>query len=112
MMVQSRYWRCMYPKQPQELSLWTDRLHGMDGKILAMNGGLIGSDIIRQYQSKQLYDNFKLTPLYIYRTAISKSFENQVLARYVGSPRLSMSANSCSSNYNKQTPLLVVFHDP
>lgn len=38
-------------------------------------------DIIRNYQSKQLYDNYKLTSLYIYRTAISKSFENQVLAR-------------------------------
>lgn len=48
------------------------------------------ADIIRQYQSKQLYDNFKLTPLYIYRTNISKSFENQVLARYVSFARLSM----------------------
>ena len=38
-------------------------------------------DIIRNYQSKQLYENYKLTSLYIYRTAISKSFENQVLAR-------------------------------
>ena len=38
-------------------------------------------DIIRNYQSKQLYDNYKLTSLYIYRTGISKAFENQVLAR-------------------------------
>jgi hypothetical protein len=28
MMIQSRYWRCMYPKGPQEQGLWTDRLHG------------------------------------------------------------------------------------
>lgn len=28
MMIQSRYWRCMYPKVPQEQGLWTDRLHG------------------------------------------------------------------------------------
>ncbi|GIC90184.1 histone deacetylase hdaA [Aspergillus udagawae] len=81
MMIQSRYWRCMYPKGPQEQGLWTDRLH----------------DVIRAYQSKQLYDNFKLTSLYIYRTSISKSFENQVLA---------------SANYYQAVPLIVIFHDP
>ncbi|KAF4291467.1 hypothetical protein LV165_005248 [Aspergillus fumigatus] len=81
MMIQSRYWRCMYPKVPQEQGLWTDRLH----------------DVIRAYQSKQLYDNFKLTSLYIYRTSISKSFENQVLA---------------SANYYQAVPLIVIFHDP
>lgn len=27
-MMQSRYWSCMYPKEPMELGLWTDRLHG------------------------------------------------------------------------------------
>jgi histone deacetylase 6 len=71
----------MYPKGPQEQGLWTDRLH----------------DVIRAYQSKQLYDNFKLTSLYIYRTSISKSFENQVLA---------------SANYYQAVPLIVIFHDP
>ncbi|PKY08662.1 histone deacetylase [Aspergillus campestris IBT 28561] len=81
MMIQSRFWRCMYPKRPETDGLWTDRLH----------------DVIRAYQSKQLYDNYKLTSLYIYRTAISKSFENQVLA---------------SANYYQATPLLVIFHDP
>lgn len=40
-------------------------------------------DIIRQYQAKQLYDEYKLSSLYIYRDTISKSFENQVLARSV-----------------------------
>ncbi|KAI9368120.1 hypothetical protein BJX61DRAFT_241562 [Aspergillus egyptiacus] len=80
-MIQSSYWRCMYPKSPNAEGIWTDRLH----------------DVIRAYQAKQLYDNYKLTSLYIYRTAISKSFENQVLA---------------SSNYNKAVPLLVFFHDP
>lgn len=39
------------------------------------------SDVIRDYQSKQLYEDFKLTPLFIYRTAISRSFKNQVMAR-------------------------------
>ncbi|KAL2004581.1 hypothetical protein VTN00DRAFT_3317 [Thermoascus crustaceus] len=81
MMAQSRYWKCMYPKPPQEEGLWTDRVH----------------DIIRAYQSKHLYDNYKLTSLYIYRNSISKSFENQVLA---------------SANYDQPVPLIVIFHDP
>lgn len=38
-------------------------------------------DIIRTFQSTQLYENCKLVPLYVYRTSISKSFDNQVLAR-------------------------------
>ncbi|KAL4782762.1 hypothetical protein BJX76DRAFT_277708 [Aspergillus varians] len=80
-MIQSSYWHCMYPKGPQDEGLWTDRLH----------------DVIRAYQAKQLYDNYKLTSLYIYRTTISRSFENQVLA---------------SPNYYQATPLLVIFHDP
>lgn len=42
-------------------------------------------DVIRNYQAKTLYDNYKLTSLYIYRNGISKSFENQVLARYFAS---------------------------
>ncbi|KAL4747341.1 hypothetical protein BDW72DRAFT_182965 [Aspergillus terricola var. indicus] len=79
--IQSEYWKCMYPKAIKNEGVWTDRLH----------------DVIRAYQAKQLYDNYKLTSLYIYRTAISKSFENQVLA---------------SPNYNQATPLIVIFHDP
>ncbi|KAE8167019.1 hypothetical protein BDV40DRAFT_296049 [Aspergillus tamarii] len=81
MMIQSQFWNCMYPKAPQEEGLWTDRLH----------------DVIRAYQSKRLYENYKLTSLYIYRTAISRSFENQVLA---------------TPNYYQRNPLLVIFHDP
>ncbi|CAK42801.1 uncharacterized protein An16g01840 [Aspergillus niger] len=81
MMIQSHYWHCMYPKGPPQDGLFTDRLH----------------DVIRAYQSKQLYDNYKLTSLFIYRTAISRSFENQVLA---------------SSNYHQTVPLVVIFHDP
>jgi histone deacetylase 6 len=81
MLTQSQHWRCMYPKTPHQAGLWTDRVH----------------DVIRSYQSKHLYDNYKLTSLYIYRNSISRSFENQVLA---------------SSNYDKPVPLLVIFHDP
>ncbi|KAJ5177286.1 Histone deacetylase clr3 [Penicillium canariense] len=80
MNMQAQYWRCMYPKPPQH-PVWADRLH----------------DVLREYQARQLYDSFKLTPLYIYRTKISKSFENQVLA---------------SANYHERVPLVVIFHDP
>ncbi|PGH36252.1 histone deacetylase 6/10 [[Emmonsia] crescens] len=79
-MIQAAYWKCMYPKGPPE-TFQGNRVH----------------DIIRQYQAKQLYDECKLTNLYIYRDTISKSFENQVLA---------------SQNYDKENPLLVIFHDP
>ncbi|QKX55544.1 uncharacterized protein TRUGW13939_02638 [Talaromyces rugulosus] len=82
MAAQSKYWRCMYPKAPPaQEGLFTDRFH----------------DVIRQYQAKQLYDNYKLTSLWIYRATISKSFENQVLA---------------SANYDRAVPLIVIFHDP
>jgi histone deacetylase 6 len=73
----------MYPKGPQEQGLWTDRLHGKPSQYQIWATVLTVLDVIRAYQSKQLYDNFKLTSLYIYRTSISKSFENQVLARSV-----------------------------
>ncbi|OJJ43996.1 hypothetical protein ASPZODRAFT_18771 [Penicilliopsis zonata CBS 506.65] len=79
--AQSQFWHCMFPKGPQDERLWTNRLH----------------DVIRAYQSKHLFDNYKLTSLYIYRNAISKSFENQVLA---------------SPNYYQPVPLIVFFHDP
>ncbi|KAM5441706.1 Histone deacetylase hda1 [Microsporum ferrugineum] len=79
-MMHARYWKCMYPKGPSS-NFAGNRVH----------------DIIRQYQAKQLYDDHKLTSLYIYRDAISKSFENQVLA---------------SNNYDKVDTLLVIFHDP
>lgn len=39
------------------------------------------TDAIRAHQAKDLYDSFKLTSLYVYRKGVSKSFENQVLAR-------------------------------
>lgn len=72
--------------------------------------------MIRDYQSKQLYEDFKLTPLYIYRTAISKSFKNQVMAR-LASERSQKIIIRCahyepSPNYQMKVPLIVVFHDP
>ncbi|KAJ5673297.1 histone deacetylase [Penicillium longicatenatum] len=81
--IQSHYWRCMAPRpiQQNQKNVFNTRLH----------------DSIRELQAKQLYESCKLTQLYIYRTAISKSFEHQVLA---------------SPNYNQGVPLLIIFHDP
>lgn len=31
MMIQSHYWRCMFPKGPENQNAWTDRLHGKSG---------------------------------------------------------------------------------
>ncbi|KAK2735021.1 Histone deacetylase hda1 [Myotisia sp. PD_48] len=78
--IQSKYWNCLYPKGPSK-KFQGNRLH----------------DILRQYQAQQLYEELQLTSLYIYRSSISKSFENQVLA---------------SPNYDTADTLLVIFHDP
>ena len=64
MSVQSRYWKCMYPKAPVSGIYGGERLH----------------DVIRQYQAQHLFDKYRLTELHIYREKISKSFEKQVLA--------------------------------
>lgn len=62
--IQSRYWKCVYPKAPVSGMYGGERLH----------------DILRAYQAQHLYDKYKLTELYIYREKISKSFNKQVLA--------------------------------
>ncbi|KAJ5765215.1 Histone deacetylase clr3 [Penicillium odoratum] len=83
MSFQAPYWRCMFPK-PVEIQtnnkVWTSL-----------------NDFIRRGEAEKLYQSCKLTELYIYRTSISKSFENQVLA---------------SPNYTEDVPLVVIFHDP
>ena len=55
------------------------------------------SDVIRAYQSKNLYDSYKMINLSVYRERISKSFNHQVIA---------------TSDYAQAKPLLVIFHDP
>ncbi|CAG8287133.1 unnamed protein product [Penicillium salamii] len=78
--IQANHWSRLYPKNTVQ-RIHGDRLH----------------DILRIFQSNQLFENCKLTPLYVYRTAISQSFDNQVLA---------------SPNYTQAVPLVVIFHDP
>lgn len=85
MRIQSHYWRCMTPRpvaKHQGLTL-TNRLHGMTGPLNARSSVMLINiqDSIRELQAKQLYESCKLTELWIYRTAISKSFRHQVLAR-------------------------------
>lgn len=76
----------MFPKPPTH-PVWPNRLHGMlmsptFDTTFDRSAELTNlQDVIRDVQSKELYKNAKLTPLYIYRTNLSKSFENQVLAR-------------------------------
>lgn len=61
--IQSRYWKCMYPKAPTSGIYGGEKLH----------------DIIRRYQAQHMFDNYKLTELHILRDKISKSFDKQVL---------------------------------
>ncbi|KAF2180195.1 putative histone deacetylase [Zopfia rhizophila CBS 207.26] len=81
---QSRYWKCMYPKEIDKNDasyLATQRLH----------------DIIREWQSKALRDEHYMTPLTIQKPLIAQSFEHNVIA----TPR-----------FMEARPLLVIFHDP
>jgi histone deacetylase 6 len=64
---QSKYWKCLYPKETYET-----RLHRMGGERL--------SDVLRNKQASDYWSKFRMSPLYILREKISKSFENQVLA--------------------------------
>ena len=67
MRQQSKFWKCMYPKEMGK---------GSKGRV----GGERLHDIIRTWQSKVMFDEFTMTSLFILREKISKSFENQVLA--------------------------------
>lgn len=62
--IQSRFWRCVYPKAPVSGIYGGDRLH----------------DIIRQWQAQHLFDEYRLVELHIFREKISRSFRKQVLA--------------------------------
>ena len=64
---QSRFWSSLYPK---DLSA-------------RLNGPIQGErmhDMVRQWQAATLWDQYQMTPLYVLKETLSKSFENQVLA--------------------------------
>ncbi|KAK6416820.1 Histone deacetylase hda1 [Oleoguttula sp. CCFEE 5521] len=54
-------------------------------------------DIVRKWQATTLWDEYHMTPLFINRESLSKSFENQVLA---------------TANYTEARPMLIILHDP
>lgn len=85
MRIQSHYWRSMTPRPiaKHDGLVLTDRLHGKTDSFNVASSIRLTTlqDSIRELQAKQLYESCKLTELWIYRTAISKSFNHQVLAR-------------------------------
>lgn len=81
--TQSKLWPCLHPKYPAELlkSQNAVRIH----------------DVIRDWQYQKFFDEHEMTSLFIARSKISRSYENQVLA---------------TPNYTEACPLLLIFHDP
>ena len=64
---QSRFWSCLYPKDP------SDRLAGpLHGERM--------HNIVRRWQAATLWDEYEMSPLFVYNRNLSKSFENRVLA--------------------------------
>ncbi|KAK8200151.1 uncharacterized protein BKA78DRAFT_359599 [Phyllosticta capitalensis] len=81
---QSKYWKCMRSRQNENQmvnSLHARRVH----------------DIVRQADSAEFWESFRMTELFILRDRISKSFEKQVLATH---------------NFAEARPLLIIFHEP
>ncbi|KAL2041750.1 hypothetical protein N7G274_005534 [Stereocaulon virgatum] len=83
-LYQSRFWPCLYPKDMTEDTFDKDGADPMN-------------EVIRYYQVSQLKEKHSMLPVMIYRDRLARSFENQVMA---------------TANYEDDTPLIVMFHDP
>ena len=70
---QSRFWSCLYPKDPS-------------GRLAGPLHGVRMNSIIRKWQATTLWDEYEMTRLSVLRENLSDSFEDQVLATYVHSP--------------------------
>ncbi|KAF2165028.1 hypothetical protein M409DRAFT_55934 [Zasmidium cellare ATCC 36951] len=81
---QSRFWKTLHPKDPST-------------KLSGPLRGVRMHNVVRDWQAEVLFDEYRMTPLFIHRQQISKEFENQVLA---------------TSNYSESRPLLLILHDP
>ncbi|KAK8179360.1 hypothetical protein BC567DRAFT_78748 [Phyllosticta citribraziliensis] len=81
---QSKYWKCMHPKQN-------------DNQVATNAHARRVHDIVRQADSAEFWESFRMTELFILRDRISKSFEKQVLATH---------------NFAEPRPLLIIFHEP
>ncbi|KAF2710887.1 putative histone deacetylase [Pleomassaria siparia CBS 279.74] len=80
----SKYWKCLFPKhldQDDPSFLATSRLH----------------DIVREWQSRTLAEEHRMTPLVINKSGIGPSFEHNIIA---------------TPDFMGRHPLLVIFHDP
>lgn len=64
---QSKFWSCLYPKDP------STRLAGpLHGQRM--------HNVVRKWQATTLWDEYEMTPLSVLRENLSQSFEDQVLA--------------------------------
>ena len=64
---QAKFWKCLYPKRMDGITrpeMHSERLH----------------DVMRQWQSKMLWEQYRMSELFILRNGISRSFDKQVLA--------------------------------
>ena len=64
---QSRFWSCLYPKD-------------MSARLAGPLQGMRMDSVVRRFQADTLWEEYEMTPLFVYREQLSKSFENQVLA--------------------------------
>lgn len=64
---QSRFWSGLYPKN-------------ISARLAGPLHGERMHDIVRRWQAATLWDEYEMSPLFVYNKHLSKSFENQVLA--------------------------------
>lgn len=64
---QSRFWSTLYPKDPSE-------------KMAGPLSGTRMHDAVRQWQASTLFNEYHMSPLFVYKEHLSRSYENQVLA--------------------------------
>lgn len=64
---QSKFWSSLYPKD-------------MSARLAGPLQGERMHDVVRRWQATTLWDEYQMSPLFVHRESLSKSFENQVLA--------------------------------
>jgi histone deacetylase 6 len=64
---QSKFWASLYPKD-------------MSARLAGPLQGERMHDMVRHWQATTLWDEYQMSPLFVHRESLSKSFEKQVLA--------------------------------
>jgi histone deacetylase 6 len=82
--IQANYWDCMRPGVVPLLELQE-------------RGAERISDVVRIAQKSKLADKYEMTPLYVQRTKLSRSFDNQILV---------------TPDIYKARKILLIIHDP